>query len=121
MRSNMTHECLFHYGVQITPDGDLLPNTLMIFPRDMPKELMTDLMLDEATENMAELGMEKGEGVFQFGRVKSWTEFAELELSDQVKLTALAQCMLDAHGAIAAVASRTVDAAVLALWEPESE
>lgn len=82
---------------QKTNDGDLLPDTFNVFPLIAdPKESINKVARKIARQGR-EMGLESGTGTLCVMPISSWKQFAEIEVDDHVKMSALAVSISSAY------------------------
>lgn len=103
--SHGDHDPLFHCGAQSNADGDLIPATFTVFPANSDQDEAVGVIIEKIAGTLAELNIEEAEGVITFVPVCNWQVWAEIDLSEEVKMAAL----------VDAITNRTLDGMAIAV------
>src|SRR6478752_6018357 len=82
---------MFLVGAQTTADGDMLPGAFVIAPGDVDAEALAREVVYRISEDSFELGISQAGGTLVIVPVHTWQEFADLPVTDEVKMAALAE------------------------------
>lgn len=86
------NEVMFIVGGQVTPDHEMLPQTVVIVSRFMEPEAAMAQVAAKIVDDLEAAGIDvhEAKGGMEFRPIYTWQEFADLELDDVTKMKALA-------------------------------
>lgn len=87
--SHGDHDPLFYCGAQTNADGDMLPASFTVFSAGTAQDAAVQVVLGKVLEDLAEMEIPESMGLLAFQPICSWEVWAELDVSDEVKMTAL--------------------------------
>lgn len=85
---------MFYCGAQTSADGDLLPGSFSVFYNGVSIQAACEIVMKKITDELLELDIHNADGSMSFVPINSWQDFADIELDDQVKTTALVEAMI---------------------------
>ncbi len=95
--TRLPDETMFIVGGQVTPDHDLLPQTVVIVSRSTNPETAMAQVASKIVDDLEKAGIEidQAEGGMEFRPITSWQDFADLELDDATKMKALSSAIIN--------------------------
>ena len=71
-----------------------LPGSFSVFYNGVSIQAACEIVMKKITDELLELDIHNADGSMSFVPINSWQDFADIELDDQVKTTALVEAMI---------------------------
>jgi hypothetical protein len=108
-------EGMFYVGAQ-EADGQLLPGSFTVFYNAVPPQAAVEILVEKIAKDIAELDLDIASGTMTFKSIASWQEFAELELDDHIKTSALVEAITSSAAIILYNVKQDISNALHARW-----
>lgn len=112
---------MFFVGGQVNPDGDLIASTFSVFNRLTSFDDAIAHIVHKISHDLTDMGIDEAEGVAELQGIRTWQEFADIELDDVTKMKALMAELMTSHMQLLLTCGPAVYDAQLKAWLPEPE
>lgn len=112
---------MFFVGAQVNPDGDMLPNSFSVFHRLTTFDDAIGHVVHKIGHDLIDMGLEEAEGTAELRAIRTWQDFADIELDDKVKMKALVAELMSSHMQLMLDSGPAVYEAQLEQWLPDPE
>lgn len=114
-------DVMFIVGAQRTNDGDMLPESFTVFSWQVNPIEAVSIIAGKIHKEFQELGIQRSSGSMAFKPIRTWQDFAELEVDDHVKMKALAGGIAaEFLAALASGDTSTIGSIASLAWVPRS-
>jgi hypothetical protein len=93
MNNEIPADVMFYVGAQEDSDGDLLASSFTVFYTGVPQSAAMEIIIHKIAHDIEGLGLDEAEGTVSLHGIRTWQEFADIPLDDDVKTVALLEAM----------------------------